>query len=122
VLRVRFNDPDEWLHELRERPPDLEPVVRITAQFEMTSTYPLQNLSVVATYARLAGPIGHPVMVVELRRYFGQVFAATRPNDPHRDPDNVRGRADELMGRLTAECQALGYATPGGVYEPVVKA
>src|SRR5262245_17662498 len=123
MLRVRFSDPDEWLHELAERPPDLEPVVRITAQFEMTKSYPLQNLIVVGTYARCAGPDGRPGLVVELRRYIGQLFAATTGTaESQHDPQGVRARAEELINRLTAECQLLGHATPGGVYEPVVEA
>jgi hypothetical protein len=111
LLKVAFSQPDEFLDELRARPPDVEPVVRITGLWRSTAHYPLQHLYVVATYLRAAG--GTP-RVVELRHYLGQVFAG----DPggHGDPGNARVRAERMRQELAREVERLGLTVAGGEY------
>jgi hypothetical protein len=111
VLKVAFSEPGEFLAELRARPPDVEPVVRITGLWQSTAHYPLSHLFVLASYVRAEGGVPR---LVELRRLMGQVFAADRTG--HGDPSGAIERAETLRDELRAEVGRLGLEVAGGEY------
>jgi hypothetical protein len=109
VPQLIFSQPEEFLDELRELGPNLEPVVRLTREYRMTRIAPIENLFVVATYLRQVN--GH-VLIVTLRTYVGQVVRT------HEDPgtEKVHERARELMDRIGQAARAQGYTVRAGCY------
>ena len=117
-MRVRFNNPEEFLAELAAAPPNVEPVVRITRRYTQAGDSPIQWLSVVATYVRILNPdaIGHSepaYAVVELVKVIGDLW-------PHGMGQTAQHQAtaEALMTRLTAAAEAAGCQVRAGVYQP----
>jgi hypothetical protein len=69
-VRVRFNAVDEFLEELKEARPTLEPVLRLTTEYMTRGDVPITGVTVVAGYLRVL-PDGH-LNLVELRRFCGE--------------------------------------------------
>ena len=117
-LVVRFSNPEEFLAELRERGPNLEPVVRITFRWTRDeSGAPLIHLTLLANYLRWLGQLGDDparavVSVVHLGRYVGAVWEEGRDEVS----DRCRAEADRLRTELAQAAQALGFQVGGGTY------
>ena len=116
-FRLQFSSHAEFLAELRERGPNLEPVVRVTFRKSPdASGAPLYHLTLLATYLRRVDEGGpSPVLaVVRLAEYVGSIW----PGLADEGSCETRERAEEL--RATIECAVgeLGYQAAAGVYEP----
>jgi hypothetical protein len=111
VVRVAFSSPDEFLHELLARGPNVEPVLRTTLRWQRDSDgAPLHHLSVVATYLRrIACDV---VAVTELQHYVGPVWS--RLDDPA--SERCRASAQALLAVLESASRDLGVARAPGVY------
>jgi hypothetical protein len=111
VIKVRFNQPDEFIAEMRARGPNVEGLVRVTGMHEMTRTFPIGHLYVFATYVRRVGDVEQ---LVELRHYCGQVVGG-----PKRHDDAATTRADVVSDQLRAAIEEAGHQYAAGTYEPV---
>ena len=114
-LVVHFSNPEEFLAELRERGPNLEPVVRITFRWTRDeSGAPLVHLTLLANYLRRLGddPATGVVSIVHLGRYVGAVWEEGRDEVS----DRCRAEADRLRSELTQAAEALGLRVGAGTY------
>jgi hypothetical protein len=122
AIVVRFSDADEFLAELAERPPDVEPIVRLTRRFipahsKQYGPLPYSHVQVVATYLRRGlGDADDPLRLVELTTYCGDRW-------PHMSGPNeeVDARAERVMALVQARAGQLGYAVAAGVYQPAAE-
>ena len=114
-IRLQFSSHEEFLSELRERGPNLEPVVRVTLRHSPdASGAPFLHLTVLATYLRRIDEVG-PVPVVavaQLAEYVGTIL----PGLPDEESRETRARADELRATVARVAGALGHATAAGAY------
>jgi len=113
-MTVRFNDPEEFINELRQAPPNLEPILRLTVRCRLdTQTGVINHLSVMATYLRfLPGPSGPIPSVVALEAYQGEDWG------PHFDCSRkTRHCTQELLARLRSVAGELDLECRSGVYE-----
>ena len=115
-VRLVFSNHEEFIQELRERAPTLEPLVRVT--FRKTadgSGAPLTHLTLLATYLRLvddgAGPVA-VVVVVQLAEYLGSVWIGR--SDP--DSQRCQERAERLRAAVVGAAEDLGLQVGAGAY------
>lgn len=116
AFRVLFSSHEEFLGELRERGPNVEPLVRLT--FRRTSDAsgaPIVHLTLLATYLRRideAGPV--PVVaVVQLAEYVGSIW----PGLPDEESRESRERVEELRATVARVAGELGNHIGAGVYD-----
>jgi len=114
-MRVRFHDPGEFLTELRQSPPNVEPVLRLTVRRRVDpGTGVINHLTVVATYLRQLPQGGQPLpLVVLLEAYQGEDWGAG-----FEDSQQTRDRTQSLLARLRAVAGELSLECRPGVYEP----
>lgn len=106
---VRFNSLNEFVDELKYGT-IVDGVLRSTKVFKQISSYPMQDVSVVATALRRSGDI---VQIVRLSIYCGQV--ATFDKDPSHCKTIVL--ADAEIKRLAEVAVDLGLNGRAGIYE-----
>ena len=111
IVRVKFTNPDEFIEEVRERGPNVEPVLRATFRRTPDETgAPFHHLSVVATYLRrIAADI---VAVIELRRYVGPVWSGVDDQESRRRCE----RAGQVLRAIENASRAAGYTPAAGIY------
>ena len=111
ALRVQFSKPGEFIAELRRRPPDIEPVVRLTYRWSADGGgLPLCHLSVIAGYLRRP----HGMLVVqELVYHTGEVWQGLHEEAGQRTLERAH-RAYDAVARVARE---LGLEIGAGVYE-----
>lgn len=105
-MNVQFNSVEEFLTELRQKTPNVEPIVRLTQQFENSGTLPLTHVSVIATYLRDTGGL---VQLVRLRRYCGDYMVGDRDSKAEK-------KAHEAMEKIEACARNLGLEIRAGIY------
>jgi hypothetical protein len=115
-VRLLFSAHAEFIEELRQRGPNLEPVVRVTFRRSADgSGAPLTHLTLLATYLRLldggAGP-APVVAVVQLAEYLGSVWVD--PTD--RESRRCQQRAEHLRAAVVRAAEDLGLRVAGGAY------
>lgn len=107
---VRFNSPQEFVAELRRRPPDVEPVVRLTYRWSPDPAgLPLRHLSVVAGYLRC---IRDTLVLQELVHYAGEVWPGPDDGVSRRTHD----RADLAHRTVDEAARELGLEVATGQY------
>lgn len=111
-MQIRFTDPCEFLRELRERGPDVEPVVRVTKLLRAYDQLPLARLFVVASYLRAAEHRGDTVLLVVLERFVGDVW----PGHAERNRQ-ILARADTLVSLVAEMTARAAYRPTGGAPE-----
>lgn len=113
-MELRFNDPDEFLAELRQAPPDAEPVLRLTVRRRLDPhTGAFAHVSVVAGYLRLLPAGSEPLaMPVILEAYQGQDWGAG-----FEQTRKTLQRAQDLLVRLQSQARDLGLECRPGTYE-----
>ena len=114
-MQLHFNDPDEFLTELRQAPPTLEPVLRLTVRHHLDrQTGVFRHLTVVASFPRvLPGPTGPLPLVVLLESYQGEDWG-----NGIEESRKTRQRAEILLKRLREAAQELRLECQPGVYHP----
>lgn len=114
---VRFHDPGEFCDELAARPPDVEPVVRLTRRYTRSvQAVPLQSLEVVASYLRRGGGDvvrADVVRLVELTARCGTVWPGG-PSSP--DADAAEARAERASAAVRVAADVVGVEVAAGVY------
>lgn len=115
ALRLLFSGHEEFLSELRERGPNLEPLVRVTVRRTPdASGAPFVHLTLIATYLRRVDEAGPApvVAVVRLAEYVGAVW----PGLPDEESRESRARAEALRATVARAAGELGYRVGAGVY------
>jgi hypothetical protein len=116
TLRLLFSSHEEFIRELRDRGPNLEPVVRVTFRKSTdVSGAPLTHLTLLATYLRRVGDDpGYPavVAVVQLAEYLGSVWIDPTDQESRR----CQQRAEELRATMVRAAQELGLTVGAGAY------
>ena len=114
-MKVRFTDPEEFLTELRQAPPDAEPVLRATIRHQTDQqTGAFRHLTVVVTYVRLLPGSAEPMpVVVALESYQGEDWGPGFEGS-----QQTRQRAAELLDRLSRTARECGLEYRAGIYEP----
>lgn len=111
AIRVTFGDPDEFVQELKQRGPNVEPVVRATLRWTPdASGAPFHLLSPVATYLRRL-PDG-VVTLTELRYDIGPVWSGL----DHQESQRHRQRARQALALIEGAARAAGATPATGVY------
>lgn len=107
---VRFTAVEEFCDEIRDRGPNLEPLVRATHRWERDPQLSMvSHQYVVGTFLRSAGSLTYVVM---LKKYVGDVVKGeVRTNEP------VAERAEIIMTTIRNATDAAGYACVPGLYE-----
>jgi hypothetical protein len=126
---LHFTSPGEFIAELRRRPPNVEPVVRVTFRWTIDpSGLPAQHLSVLAGYLRLAGS---SVLILHLlSHYAGQVWPGIDEPGSQQARERAR-RARELIQQAARDAglepcagayglPGLVASTPSGTHSPPV--
>jgi len=112
---VWFSDPDEFSDELCKDPPNIVKVLRLTKVFEHSQTFPLQNVSVKATFMRHKWLSDQVAVLerIELKSPCGQIY------DHHEDEisKRVMGLAEEMQGNIERTAKSLGVEVRAGIYE-----
>jgi hypothetical protein len=115
-LRLLFSSHEDFLQELRERGPNLEPVVRVTFRKSAdTSGAPLTHLTLLAAYLRgVGGGPGCPVAVavVQLAEYLGSMWIDPTDHESRR----CQQRAEQLREAVVRAAQELGLNVGAGAY------
>lgn len=110
VVRVAFSNPGEYLAELRQRGPNLEPLVRVTFRWTAdASGAPVSHLTLLASYLRQVGEV---VTVVQLARYVGTVWSGAADQASQRSVDEAQQRRTLLC----REAKELGFEVATGAY------
>ena len=111
-MKVCFRIVEEFLEEIREDAALVEDgMVRVTRLYRDAQPPPLMHLYMVAG-AVIRGK------VVELRQYCGQVFAVA-PDQYNREVnEKPEAFAGEVIGRVRAESEQLGFEVRSGFFEP----
>ena len=114
-MRLKFNDPEEFLAELRLSPPNLERVLRASVRRQLDrQTGVFRHLTVTACYLRLLEhPSGPVPLAVSLESYQGEDWGREVE-----ESQQTRRRTEELMAQLRAAARELGLECRPGVYEP----
>jgi hypothetical protein len=114
-MRLKFNRPEEFISELRQSPPNAEPVLRATIRHQLDRhTGAFRHLTVIATYLRVLDGTPHPVsLVVTLENYQGEDWG-----QGVKGSEQTRESAQEVLQRLRAAATELGIECRSGVYEP----
>lgn len=111
AIRVAFGDPDEFVQELKERGPNVEPVVRATLRWTPdASGAPFHYLSLVATYLRRL-PDG-VLTLAELRHEIGPVWGGL----DHAESRLHRERARQALAMIEDAARAADATPAPGVY------
>jgi hypothetical protein len=114
--RVLFSSHEEFLEELRERGPNLEPLVRVTfRKIADGSGAPLAHLSLLATYLRRVDGGTSPVAVVtvvRLSEHLGSIWIDPTDQDSRR----CQQRAGQLRAAVVRAATDLGLRVAGGAY------
>lgn len=113
-LRLLFSSHEEFIEELRERGPNLEPVVRVTFRKSAdTSGAPLTHLTLLATYLRLVHDGAAPVVaVVQLSEYLGAVWIDPTDQESRR----CQQRAEHLRAAVVRAVEDTGLRAGAGAY------
>jgi hypothetical protein len=117
VVRVRFTRHTEFIQELRERAPNVEPVVRVA--FRKTadgSAAPLTHVTLLATYLRRLDDGTGPATVlamVRLAEYLGSVWIDPTDQESRR----CRERAELARAAVVRAAEGLGLRVGDGAYE-----
>ena len=115
-VRLLFSNHEEFIEELRERGPNLEPLVRVT--FRKTAAgggMPLTHLTLLATYLRLVDGGSGPavvIAVVQLAEYLGSLWID--PSDP--DSRRCQARAEQRRDAVVSAAEGLGLRVAAGAY------
>jgi hypothetical protein len=104
---VKFNFEEEFIDEFRDRPPNIDLILRVTRLFTDSATLPLKHVSVVATYLRDAAGTHQ---LIKLERYVGQVLG-------QHDANGVQDKASALIEQITQAAKAKGLEVRAGIYE-----
>jgi hypothetical protein len=104
---VKFNFEEEFIDELRDHPPNMEPVLRVTRLYTDSATLPLKHVSVVATYLR---DVAGVIQLVRLDRHVGQLLG-------QHDANGVQDKANALIEQITQAAKAKGLEVRAGIYE-----
>jgi len=114
-MKLRFHDPEEFIAELRQAPPNLEPLLRLTVRRRLDpATGVIHHLSVVASYLRRFSGAPEPLaVVVILEAYQGEDWG-----DGFEGSRRTRQRLEALLNRLRTITTELGLECRAGVYEP----
>lgn len=111
AIRVTFGDPDEFVQEIKERGPNVEPVVRATLRWTPdASGAPFHHLSLVVTYLRRL-PDG-VLTLAELRYDIGPVWSGL----DHAESRLHRERARQTLAMIDEATRAAGATPARGVY------
>ena len=111
TVLVSFNNAEEFLSELRDHPPNVDGVLRLTFRWHADeSGAPLHDLWVVANYLRRldAGALA----IVRLQQYAGGVWHSV----PDPESDRCRARAERLRASIQAAAEARGIEVRAGTY------
>jgi hypothetical protein len=115
-LRLLFSSHDAFIEELRERGPNLEPMVRVTYRKRADgSGAPLTHLTLLATYLRRVddGTGATPVIiVVQLAEYLGSLWIDLSDHDSQR----CQQRAEHLRTTVVRAAEELGLRIGAGAY------
>ncbi|GEM_PF-6310341 len=110
VVRIAFSNPGEFLAELRQRGPNLEPIVRVTFRWTADANgAPISHLTLLASYLRQVGDV---VTVVQLARYVGAVWSGAADQASQRSVDG----AQKWRALLCREAEELGFEVGAGAY------
>lgn len=105
-MYVKFNNPEEFIEEMKARLPDNPHPVRVTNRFSAwREISKVHNVTVVATYRR--GDI-----IVLLEKYCGADWSSGSEED-----EKVHARAEDVQRRVREAAQAMGLGIAAGVYE-----
>ena len=113
-MKLRFTNPDEFLTELRQSPPNGEPILRITVRHQLDrTTGAFRHLTVVASYLRLLEDKEKPLaLIVSLESYQGEDWG------PGFDTSHAaRQRAEDLLARLNTTARESNLECRPGLYE-----
>ena len=113
LVVVRFDQPHEFVAELRARGPTVEPLVRLslvglTRRGYRGSPLPGQDLWLYAGYLRRTGGL---VQLVTLERFVGAWFDAAELDVP------TEQRANQVLQFIRASATAIGLEVVAGRYE-----
>ena len=114
-VRLLFSNHEEFIEELRERGPNLEPLIRVT--FRRTAAgggMPLTHLTLLATYLRRVDGGGPAAVmaVVQLAEYLGSL--CIDPSDP--DSRRCQARAEQRRDAVVSAAEGLGLRVAAGAY------
>ena len=114
-MHLKFSRPEEFIAELRQSPPNAEPVLRTTIRHQLDrQTAAFRHLTVVATYLRVLNGTHGPVsLVVTLESYQGEDWG-----QGFEGSEQTRRSTQEVLERLRAAASDLGLEFRAGVYEP----
>lgn len=114
-MRLKFSHPAEFLNELRQSPPNLEPVLRTTVRHQLDSaTGAFRHLTVVATYVRALAGRDDPVpLLVLLERYVGEDWGPG-----FKESDATRQRTEAILAELRTAASELELEFRPGYYDP----
>jgi len=111
-MLLRFSDPEEFVSELRQAPPNAEPVLRLSARRSLDpTTGAFTHVAVIATYLRVLPDGPDPkVVVVALDCYQGEDWG-----DGFEGSRATGGRADKVLTRLRSAPGKLGLVPRRGL-------
>ncbi len=113
TIMVAFSNPDEFLEELRDRAPNVEPVLRLTFRWTPDqSGAPLSGLWLVANYLRRVDP--GTLAIVRLDHFVGDVWQ----DIPDAGSEHTRQRAEQLRNKVRQAAEAQGLEVRGGAHLP----
>jgi hypothetical protein len=114
-IRLLFSSDDEFIQELRERGPNVEPLVRVTFKTADASGAPLTHLTLLATFLRAIDDGTHRaqvVTVVQLAEYLGSLWIDPTDEASQR----CQERAEHLRAAVVRAVEELGLRVGGGAY------
>jgi hypothetical protein len=105
--KIRFSVPEEFLVELESKGL-VEPIVRVTKQFEDSKMSPnIQHVFILATALRVVGEVAQ---IIELKRYCGDYWGKEFEQ-------KTLDRAQEIQDEIEKRAKALMLEVRAGVYE-----
>ena len=112
---VRYTRVDEFIAELRRRPPNVDGLVRCTLVVRPTELAPIALLIAEAGYLRVGRTEHGPVVIpIVLRAPCGELWPEEFEQRQNRA---VRDRADAILDQVRAAAAALGPEVAGGRIE-----
>ncbi|MCC6629382.1 MAG: hypothetical protein IT340_18525 [Chloroflexi bacterium] len=112
---VLYTRVDEFVAELRRRPPNVDGLVRCTQVVRPTELAPIALLIAEASYRRVDQTEHGPVVVpIVLRAPCGELWPEEFEQRQNRA---VRDRADAILARVRAAAAELDLAVAGGRIE-----
>lgn len=114
-MQLKFSRPEEFLGELRQSPPNVEPVLRATIRHQIDrQTAAFRHLTVVASYLRALNGEHDPIpLVVTLESYQGEDWG-----QEFQGSEKSRRGTQEVLDRLRSAAQELSLEYRAGIYEP----